>query len=81
MAAWLQDGYGGLMQVAKRLIGQLESPMRIKELRLPMTTSVGCTLWAEGKTELDLIRAADQAMYLAKSNGANRITVDGELVG
>ncbi|MBP3966682.1 sensor domain-containing diguanylate cyclase [Paenibacillus lignilyticus] len=78
VAAWLQND--GLMQVAKRLIEQLESPMSIKGLHLPMTTSVGCTVWEPGKTELDLIRAADQAMYLAKSSGTNRIAVNGELV-
>lgn len=80
VAAWLENGYNDLMQVAGRLIDQLESPMRMKELQLPMTTSVGCSLWAEGKTALDLVREADQAMYLAKSNGTNRIAVNGELV-
>ncbi|WP_127529935.1 sensor domain-containing diguanylate cyclase [Paenibacillus kobensis] len=79
VAAWLQNGHDGLMQVAQRLTDQLELPMRIKGLDLSMTTSVGCTLWAEGKTELDLIRAADQSMYLAKSSGANRIVLDGKL--
>ncbi|SDW98774.1 sensor domain-containing diguanylate cyclase [Paenibacillus sp. CF384] len=81
VAVWMQNDYDGLMQVAKRLIEQLEeSPMRIKELQLPMTTSIGCTLWTEDKTELDLMRAADQAMYLAKSSGTNRIAVNGELI-
>ncbi|OBZ08341.1 diguanylate cyclase [Bacillus sp. FJAT-27264] len=80
VAAWLQNGYDDLVQVAKRLIGQLESPMMIKELQLPMTTSVGCTLWVEGMTELDLIRVADQSMYLAKTNGTNRVAIKDELV-
>ncbi|EFM11052.1 diguanylate cyclase with GAF sensor [Paenibacillus curdlanolyticus YK9] len=81
VAAWLPNGYDGLMQVAKQLIAQMESPMQIKGLQLPMSTSVGCTLWTKGKTELELMRTADQSMYLAKSNGANRIAVDDELVG
>lgn len=81
VAAWLHNNYDDLLQIAKCFIEQLESPMRIKELQLPMSTSVGCTLWTEGKTELDLIRTADQSMYLAKSNGINRIAVNEELVG
>ncbi|WP_042167673.1 sensor domain-containing diguanylate cyclase [Paenibacillus gorillae] len=80
VAAWLQNGCDDLVQVAKRLIGQLESPMLIKELQLPMTTSVGCSLWLEGMTEVDLIRVADQSMYLTKSSGTNRIAIQGELV-
>lgn len=80
VAAWLQDGTNGVMQVAKHLIEQMEAPMRIKELQLPMTTSVGCKLWTEGMTELDLIRVADQSMYLAKSSGTNRIAINGELL-
>ncbi|ACT04840.1 sensor domain-containing diguanylate cyclase [Paenibacillus sp. JDR-2] len=80
VAAWLQKD-NDLVQTANRLVSQLELPMQIKELRLPMTTSVGCTLWSEGKTETDLLREADQSMYLAKSNGTNRIAVDGKLVG
>ncbi|REE78697.1 diguanylate cyclase (GGDEF)-like protein [Paenibacillus taihuensis] len=79
VAAWVQNGHDGLMQAAERIIEQMESPMQMKELLLPMTTSVGCTLWAEGRTELDLIRVTDQSMYLAKSSGTNRIAVDGEL--
>lgn len=81
VAAWLHNNYDDLLQIAKCFIEQLESPMRIKELQLSMSTSVGCTLWTEGKTELDLIRTADQSMYLAKSNGINRIAVNEELVG
>lgn len=80
VAAWLQNNDDDLLQIAKRLIEQLESPMQIQELRLPMSTSVGCTLWTEGNTELDLIRTADKAMYLAKSNGANRIAVNEVLI-
>ncbi|MFC5406189.1 diguanylate cyclase domain-containing protein [Cohnella soli] len=81
VAAWLQNGNDGLLQVAKRLTGQLESPMQLKGLQLLMSTSVGCTQWTEGKTELELIRAADESMYLAKSNGTNRIAINGALVG
>ncbi|MCM3627700.1 sensor domain-containing diguanylate cyclase [Paenibacillus glycanilyticus] len=79
VAAWLQNDYDGLVQVALQLIKQLESAMLIKEFRLPMTTSVGCTQWATGMTELDLIRVADQSMYIAKANGTNRIAINGEL--
>ncbi|MCR8642962.1 sensor domain-containing diguanylate cyclase [Paenibacillus sp. N1-5-1-14] len=80
VAAWLENDYDSLIHVATRLIEQLELPMTIKELQLLMSTSVGCTLWAQGMTELELIRAADQSMYLAKSNGTNRIAVNGELL-
>ncbi|MWC29154.1 sensor domain-containing diguanylate cyclase [Paenibacillus sp. MMS18-CY102] len=81
VAAWLPNGRDSLIHVAQQLIAQMESPMPIKGLQIPMATSVGCTLWTAGITELELMRAADQAMYLAKANGANRIAVNGELIG
>lgn len=40
-----------------------------------ITISVGCAQWERGMTFLDLIRAADTALYASKSGGRNRVSV------
>lgn len=70
-----------LQEIAERLIRQLEEPMQHRDLRIPMRTSVGCTMWTPGKSEAELIRNADHSMYVAKSaEGTNRIAIDHELI-
>ena len=69
-----------LLQVAQRIVSQLEAPMVFGELTIPMATSIGCALWSPGQTETGLLRRADQSMYLAKSRGCNFIAFDSELV-
>jgi diguanylate cyclase (GGDEF)-like protein len=40
-----------------------------------VTVSVGCAQWEKGMTFLDLIRAADTALYHSKNSGRNRVSI------
>lgn len=63
--------------VAERIRGGIEdetlTPVAGKEVNV--TVSVGITEFQSGETSEDLIRRADNAMYLSKRNGRNRITL------
>lgn len=45
-----------------------------------ITASFGVTEYLPGDTSETILHRADQAMYLAKTTGRNRVAVDGELV-
>ncbi|WP_296751854.1 GGDEF domain-containing protein [Roseiflexus sp.] len=46
----------------------------------PITASFGIAAYLPGDTSESLLHRADQALYLAKTTGRNRIVVDGEMV-
>jgi len=50
-----------------------------REIGVP-TFSAGLTAFRDGDSEESLIKRADQALYLAKNNGRDRIEVDDEVV-
>lgn len=56
-----------------RLLASLSDPFKIESERLPLSASVGVTLYPlDDGTPDTLIRHADQAMYVAKHGGKNR---------
>jgi len=58
--------------VANKLIGILQAPMRLGNLDLAITTSIGIALIPDDGTDgAHLIRYADLAMYRAKQGGRN----------
>lgn len=63
--------------VAERIRSAIEdetfTPVAGKEVTV--TVSIGITEFQSGETAEDLIRRADNAMYLSKRNGRNRITL------
>ncbi|MHC5349432.1 GGDEF domain-containing protein [Metapseudomonas furukawaii] len=63
-----------LMRVAERLrlaIGQ--APMALDTQALAQTASFGVTLALCGESQAEALARADQALYLAKQNGRNRV--------
>lgn len=59
--------------VAHSVIHSLGQPYRLGEEEISLSASVGITIYpTDGTTPDDLIRNADQAMYLSKSEGRNR---------
>ena len=64
------EGEEGAVQVAERLLERLRAPIRLGSADLVVTASIGVALSAPGASRPpDLLRAADAAMYAAKSAG------------
>jgi len=57
-----------------RLMQRMAEPVRLEGEALTVTASIGLTLYPDDDADADtLLRHADQAMYLAKQAGRNRI--------
>lgn len=67
------DGPAGAMMFAQTLLDGFRTPMQIEGHVLHLGTSVGVGLYPTSGSDADaLLRAADAAMYLAKSSGSGR---------
>jgi diguanylate cyclase (GGDEF)-like protein/PAS domain S-box-containing protein len=60
--------------IAERFLGQLRAPLDLREGRLYATASIGIAIGSEEQPE-ELVRAADLAMYRAKSSGKSHSVV------
>jgi diguanylate cyclase (GGDEF)-like protein len=47
-----------------------------RQLELPITVSIGVSCWRPGDQLDDLLRRADQALYVAKAEGRDRVEVE-----
>ncbi len=62
--------------LVSRMLGAAASPLKIGDLKLQVSASIGVTLYPEDDADADmLMRHADQAMYQAKQSGKNCHTV------
>ena len=67
------------LKVAQRIVSLVNKNKLIyKEINVNVTISLGITSFKENDTPDGLIARADSALYLAKSNGKNRIEMDCE---
>ncbi len=61
--------------ILERLLDAAASPVRVGELVLKVSASVGVTLYPDDNLSADqLVRHADQAMYIAKQSGKNQFS-------
>ncbi len=60
----------GVVQVAEKIIAELNLPFLLDNVELRTGTSIGISLFpADGDSPYELLRAADTAMYAAKQKG------------
>ena len=59
--------------LAAKIIDNMRQPLRIDQLTLNVTTSVGIAYYEAGLSPDQLVQLADQAMYRAKKAGRNRL--------
>lgn len=72
----------GALAVAERLRALVEAqPVATGPQSIPVTVSVGVTLCAHGDAAGAALQRADEAMYLAKERGRNRVEVSEKIVG
>lgn len=61
------------MQILDRILGAASRPVKIDEVSLHLTSSIGVSIFPDDNSDADsLLRHADQAMYMAKNAGKNR---------
>lgn len=67
-------GAGGAIAVAERLRAMVEAyPVVAEQRTIGLTVSVGVTLCAANDSASGALQRADEAMYLAKARGRNRV--------
>ncbi len=70
----IEDGEAGTVErIARSILENLVEPFRLGDEEVYVSASIGITMYPGDTSEIDvLFRNADQAMYLAKSQGRNR---------
>ncbi|MES2072126.1 MAG: PAS domain S-box protein [Pseudomonadota bacterium] len=64
---------GSAERVAQQIIKRLAAPFQLAKHKAFVTASIGITIYPDDATRVeDLLRYADQAMYVAKKSGRNR---------
>jgi diguanylate cyclase (GGDEF)-like protein len=66
--------------IAQRIADEMQNLNYVtkKELdiEIDLTLSIGIAQWTRDTTEIELVKHADRAMYLSKTSGRNKITVN-----
>ena len=66
----------GLLRLARKLVAAVEEPYPVAGASVTLSGSVGIAIYPDHGTTVDeLIRSADEAMYLAKHNPEEHICV------
>ncbi len=70
------DAAANAVAIAEKILKAIEMPFEIEGHAINISCSIGIAVFPDhGMSELTLMKNADDAMYLSKSQGRNRITV------
>ena len=70
------DAAANAVAIAEKILKAIEMPFEIEGHAINISCSIGIAVFPNhGMSELTLMKNADDAMYLSKSQGRNRITV------
>lgn len=69
------DDPAHVREVADRVLRDIAAPLRIGDVELCVTASIGMATSTGDATGDELVRAADMAMYVAKTSGRDRLVV------
>lgn len=62
------------LMMAEKIRKKLEMPFEINGEQVDVSSSIGCAMYPDdGQEEVTLTQSADQAMYMAKQSGRNRV--------
>lgn len=71
-------GLEGAVRFAERLREDVaSSPVKTDDIDVPVTISLGCSVYNPNEKMTEFIERADQALYRAKDGGRNRVEYDG----
>ncbi len=69
----------GAVRFAERLREDVAStPVKTDDVDVPVTISLGCSVYNPNEKMTEFIERADQALYRAKEGGRNRVEYDGD---
>ncbi|MCP4871325.1 MAG: sensor domain-containing diguanylate cyclase [Proteobacteria bacterium] len=75
-----QAGKDHALMVAERLrVAIRDTVVAWKELEIGITVSIGVATWDEPMTPEDMMQVADQALYMAKAEGRDRVISESSL--
>ncbi len=72
-----ETGHGQALGLAERIRKHIEQTQIIRGRMI--TVSIGVATFQEGSTARDLLHQADEALYLAKRTGRNKVCSNGEI--
>jgi len=72
-----QSGASDGRLLAERLRSEVEAiDFSAGGVRVTLTVSIGLAEWRAGESVDDLLKRADDSLYVAKSSGRNQVVVD-----
>ena len=73
---------GDAALVARKLLGELTTPVQLGGMDVQVTASIGIAIWPrDGDDQETLVRCADMAMYRAKALGPNELAFFTSAIG
>lgn len=70
-----------LHQLSRRLLSELLKPVRFADVEIAISCSIGVAVHHQGEDAFELMKSADQGLYMAKHQGRSRVIFYGDNPG